>query len=217
MKRQTWFIAIVAGIVLVGFVIFRTSLPRRGVRDRHESASQPGAVSYPEGTTTVPELFDEAISLAENDKISDAEAVYRNVVELEPNNAPGYIGLASSRFSQVDLKEAEKHYRRALSIDPGSSMAMLGLGSVASRRGEHSAALEFYSKALATYPDLSDAHWGLAITYERMGDWNHAAMHYDIFLKLAPQSNLATMARARLTETQRRIGPLRNQSHPAEK
>ena len=207
MNRKRWFFVIVAGIVLVGFVILRTSLARRGVRDRSEIASQPGAVSYPEGTTTVPELFDEARSLVENGKRSDAEAVYRKIVELEPNNAPGYIGLASCRVSQGDLEKAEKHYRRALSIDPDSSMAMLGLGSVAYSRSEHSAALDFYRKALATYPDLPDAHWGLAITYDAMGDSTNAALHYDKFLKLAPQSNLAKTARDRLKETQRPVGP----------
>ena len=217
MTRKSEFIAAVVGIGLVAFLVFRTTLPRHDFDDRREIESQPGAVAYSEGTTTAPELFHEALVLTEKGKISDAEAVYRKVIDREPDNAPGYIGVASCRLAQGDLKEAEKQYRRALSIDAGSSMAMLGLGSVAFQRGDHSTAIDFYRQALAAHPDLPDAHLGLGFSYEEMSDRIHAVEHYRKFLKLAPESNQATTVRAHLSDLQNKLKPPRDPSKSPKK
>ncbi len=212
MKRYDQHIVAAASLILLAGVVmfagrqFRTPEPV-GVRGRVEYPSQPGAVSYDEGSSNFPEMYREAAELTDQGKSNEAEEVYRKIIELEPNSALGYIGLGSCRFEQHDLKGAEENYRRAAALDPKSSMATLGLGSVCRRRNEFQAAIEFYTRALALAPGLPDAHWGLAITYDDIGNRQQAGYHFREFWKLAPDSLLAPRAKSKLVKYEARPDP----------
>jgi Tfp pilus assembly protein PilF len=86
-------------------------------------------------------------------------------------------------------------------------MASLGLGTVFLERHEFEPAIEFYTRALALAPDLPDPHWGLATTYHEMGNRPKAGHHFREFLKLAPDSLLAPLAKSMLAKYEARPDP----------
>ena len=186
----------VAFICAIGVVGCR----RASVTDarRQEIESLPGTTVYSESHSGQPALLLEAKRRLEQQDFTGAEEVYRRITILEPQHAPGHIGLASCRFLQGDLKGAARHYQRALELDGRSTMAAIGLGSVAARSEKYEEAERFYLQALSIDETNADAHWGVALVYESSGKAHEAKEHYQKFLQLAPDSRQAPTARARL-------------------
>ena len=87
MKRRFQPILLITAGLLIGLFVTIKVAPRLSHLDRKEIASLPGAFEYSEGTSRVPELFDEAKAFLENGKVARAETVYRKIITLEPNNA----------------------------------------------------------------------------------------------------------------------------------
>ena len=166
--------------------------------NRKEFEALPGAVGYVEGRSDHPELLQEAVERMEKKDIAGAEEIYRKLISLEPQNVPGYIGLASCRALQKDLDEAEKYYHKALELDERSTMAAIGLGTVALERGKYEEAEKFYLQALSVDQANADAHWGAALAYDAAGQERKAREHYQKFLQLAPNSAQAPAARGKL-------------------
>jgi Flp pilus assembly protein TadD len=171
--------------------------------NRKEFESLPGAVGYVEGHSDYPELLSEAVERLEKNDIAGAEELYRKLISLEPQNALGYVGLASCRDLQKDLDGAEKYYRQALELDGRSTMAAIGLGSVAIERGRYEEAEKFYLQALSVDQANADAHWGAALACDSEGKVKEAIEHYRKFLELAPNSAQAPAARSRLVGLER--------------
>lgn len=165
---------------------------------REEIDSVPGAVSYSESYSGQGELLIEARNKFARQDFAGAEKIYREIISLEPENAPGYIGLASCRLLQKDYDEAEQNYRRALELDERSTMATLGLGAVAVFRNRYEEAANFYQQTLRIDPSNADAHWGAGLAYDRAGKIKEAREHYQRFLQLAPDAGQASQARENL-------------------
>ena len=160
----------------------------------------PGGFKYSEGTSSVTEMHQVAADHLSHSEFAEAEAVYRQIIEIEPDNHNGYVGLGSSLFYQNKLTEAQDAYSKALELSPESAMALIGLGSVAHRNENYEAAIDYYSQALETNDQLADAHWGLAIALEDAGRIEEAIEHFNQVLQLAPDSQIAEYANAKLAD-----------------
>lgn len=148
-----------------------------------------------EGTTTVPEIYNEAdAALAAQDYVR-AQELYRQAIAADPRSAQGYIGLGTALMLSGDATAARSSYQDALARDPNSSSAHIGLGSVESVDGHYQAAVDDYLIVLRARPDDPDAHWGLALAYQSLGDSNRAALHARRFLALVPNSPMAPQLR----------------------
>jgi tetratricopeptide (TPR) repeat protein len=166
--------------------------------DRQELAAVPGAAVSREGVTNQAQLFNEALALLGRRNFVGAESIYREVLVHEPSSAPAYVGIGTVRFQQNDLPGAQKHYARALELDTTSSAAALGLGSVAYSQRRYALAERYYRRALAATGSEADAHWGLGLTHDASGARRKAIEHYAAYVRLAPQSAQAGIARSRI-------------------
>jgi Tfp pilus assembly protein PilF len=187
-------LGVLAALLAIGWLLLRSP------EQRQEFGALPGAVGIQEGTTLNPQLFRDAQDLLASGDVASAEALYRDAVLREPANPAGYIGLGSCRYFQQDYAGAEQNYQKALSLDPQSSMALMGLGSLAQLDGDQHQAIALYERALTINPSLGDVHWGLAVSYDALGNQSKARTHYEQLLELAPGSQYAEQARARLSE-----------------
>jgi tetratricopeptide (TPR) repeat protein len=192
-------ILIFALVPFLAVAIACTRLPKPQDK-REELKSIPGAADYPEGYSDHPDLILQAKEKLERHDIAGAEELYKKVVALEPENAPGYVGLASCRLLQNDLDGAENNYRQALVLDQSSTMAAIGLGTVAYTRGKYQEAAEYYLKALNIDERNADAHWGAGLALDAAGKGKEAAGHYRRFVELAPDSGQAGLARERIAQ-----------------
>lgn len=76
--------------------------------EREEIDSLPGGVTYSDFSSSVPELFEAASDLLADGDFSEAEALYRQIINAEPESPHGYIaipanthGLHRSGFRQL--------------------------------------------------------------------------------------------------------------------
>jgi tetratricopeptide (TPR) repeat protein len=170
------------------------------IRQRQEINDLPGAVIYTDGKSSVSRIYIEATELFEERKFEEAEILYRQIIEIEPDSPSGFIGLGGSLLYQDRLEGAEQAYLRALDLTPQSIGALIGLGSVHYLQGRYFEADELYSQVLELEGNVADAHWGRSIALEQLGKVEEAIYHLERFIELAPDSQLAGDANIRIEE-----------------
>ena len=97
-----------------------------------------------------------------------AETFFQQAIDLDPNFAGGYKGLAlahnnsasvyGTRSAQEAFASAEALARRAVALDPADAEARARLGMTVWMQGEFEAALAEVDRALALSPNLAYAH-----------------------------------------------------------
>jgi tetratricopeptide (TPR) repeat protein len=187
----------VAAVTVAGVALYAWTRGPVG-SERQELAAVPGAAVSREGVTGQAQLFSEALALLGRRNFVGAESVYREVLVHEPSSVPAYVGIGTARFQQNDLAGAQKHYARALELDGTSTAAALGLGSVAYSRRRYTVAEKYYRQALAARGSEADAHWGLGLALDARGARAQAVEHYAAYVRLAPSSAQAGLARSRI-------------------
>ena len=155
----------------------------------------PGGYSYVEGTTQYPLLYKKAANNLNSNDYAQAEEIYRDLIEKEPENSNGYIGLGASLIYQEKFDEAIAAYSHALELNANSAEALVGLGSTFSKIGDYQTALENYLLALELNPNDINAHLGAAIAMQNLGFENDLIIqHLEKIIKIDPSSDVATRA-----------------------
>ena len=90
----------------------------------------------------------EALELHKNGKINEAEKLYFEILEKEPENADvlhllGIISAQKEKFS-----EALIFLKKAVKINPKSQSFQNSLGNIYSKTGDYKKAVSHYKKAL---------------------------------------------------------------------
>ncbi|MFN2143727.1 MAG: tetratricopeptide repeat protein [Anaerolineales bacterium] len=165
-----------------------------------EIENAPGAYTFTEGTTSYPQLYRQAVRHLQQGEYTEAEAVYGDLIEKEPENSNGYIGLGASLNLQGRYAEAREAYLEALEIAPDSVEALIGLGSAFLMQGEYEKAKQQYTRALELALEDPNAHWGLALALERLGETEAASEHLEKVIELSPGTDLAESAHTLLQD-----------------
>jgi len=135
--------------------------------------------------TSASDLFMRGVALEEHPSTHDeAIAIYRKVIELEPEYAAAHINLGTLFYNRQNFVEAEKHYRLAIKIDPRYALAHFDLGNVLDETERIQEAIAAYQTALQLAPTYADAHYNLALAYERQKQPRQALAHWQAYAKL---------------------------------
>jgi len=155
----------------------------------------PGGYSYSDGATNYPMLYKKAAQYLNSNNYVQAEEIYRDLIEKEPENSNGYIGLGASLIYQEKFDKAIAAYSHALELNANSTEALVGLGSTFSKIGDYQTALENYLKALDLNPNDINAHLGAAIAMQNLGFENDLIIqHLEKIIDIDPSSDVATRA-----------------------
>jgi tetratricopeptide (TPR) repeat protein len=87
------------------------------------------------------------VSLSQR-KFAEAEAGFRKVTELEPQNSRGTIGLAQSLLAERKSDDAVRVLQEELTKNPSRPELYLALGDAAARGGQYDLALNEYQDLL---------------------------------------------------------------------
>jgi aspartate beta-hydroxylase len=117
-------------------------------------------------------------SLLKQGKVRDAEALFRRLLETDPDHveALNVIGLAALRDGDVD--GALALLKRAAALDATQSLSWLHLGRAHAAAFELDSAAQAYQAALAREPQLHVARLYLAELQEKRGDTAQAVATY---------------------------------------
>jgi tetratricopeptide (TPR) repeat protein len=124
-------------------------------------------------------------------KWAPAETAFNKCVNLDPDLAAGYLGLAHTAVAQERFSDAAARARRAAALNPQLGEAFFVLGIALARQGQVTPAFRAFEECLRADERFALAHQWLAVLHEQAtGNLNKAAEHR----KLAEQLLKGTKA-----------------------
>ena len=144
----------------------------------------------------------------------EAEKFYRKAIELDPDFALAYAGLADSLSLRIDygdtpflatLEQAQAAVDAALKLDPGLSEAWVSSASVADYRAQYDRAEQMYRRAIELNPNNATAfmwYGGLLVRTLRMDEGQRAL---ERAASLDPLSAIVQMNLADASQSQGRF------------
>jgi len=101
---------------------------------------------------------------------SEALAAHRHVLDLDPENTEGLLGVATAHYDRDEYREAIPYYERYLKLRPDDARTRTDLGTMHLHTGDMVAAVASYREAIRRNPSFLQAHYNLAIAHHRQGD-----------------------------------------------
>jgi TolB-like protein/tetratricopeptide (TPR) repeat protein/DNA-binding winged helix-turn-helix (wHTH) protein len=130
-------------------------------------------------------------------RFATAEAIYRRLVERDPQDADGYIGLGRALEGSGQADGAEAALRRAVAVEPDYWGAHRALGGFLFARGRIADAAASYRKVTELRPASASGFNNLGAALEMQGDLAGAEAAFRSSLQLEPShsaySNLGTV------------------------
>jgi len=118
-------------------------------------------------------------------QLPEAEIIYRQVIEEEPENynALNLFGLLLFQHKRYD--EAIIYVEKAVDINP-IPYFHINLGNIHSAKGDSDKAIDFYKKAIALEPDNADPWFGLGICHKNKKEYDKAIEYYGKAINIKP-------------------------------
>jgi predicted TPR repeat methyltransferase len=119
----------------------------------------------------------QAIAAHQAGHLDEADAAYREVLELTPNNPDALHFMGLLRFQSGDPAAAVQLIARSLDADPGNPNAWNNLANMLSLAGRVTEAQEAYRRVMSLAPERAEAYYNLALSL-RDHDEPGQAVHY---------------------------------------
>ncbi|XGV98016.1 MAG: FkbM family methyltransferase [Leptolyngbya sp. BL-A-14] len=128
--------------------------------------------------------------------LPEAEALYRQVLEQQPDHIAALTWLALIVDRLGRLEESVDYYNRLIAIAPSAEIHS-NLGTVLCRQGRVEEGIAHQEQAIALKPHQPETHYNLGVILAQTGQLEAAIAHYRQVIALAPQysaahNNLAT-------------------------
>jgi Flp pilus assembly protein TadD len=124
--------------------------------------------------------------LAEQGKLPEAIAEYREALQLKPDYPEAHNNLGNALAGQGNLEAAIAEYREALQLKPDYPEAHNNLGAALARQGKLEEAIAEYREALQLKPDYPGAHNNLGAALARQGKLEEAITEFREAIRLKP-------------------------------
>ncbi len=123
---------------------------------------------------TFPNVFSYRLILADlyfqDERFNEAEAVYRQITQIDPTIKEGYWGLGKSLQALGKLKEATEPLLKAASLDPGDANSWFLLAQLYSAGGQYQKAISAFETVINRNPLFPLAHLMLGRVAMQVGN-----------------------------------------------
>ncbi len=184
---------------LGGQVAELANAPAPAVDDAEPAAIADEATEATLGPTAYT-CFVEACAAEDRGELTEAEALYRRALDVDPGLAAAMTNLGNLRHRAGDVAEARGLYERALAHDPSQREARYNLGNLLDDVGETELAIAELRRVCQAAPEFADAHYNLGLALARVGGAAQARVHLERYLELDRGSEWAGRAREFLTQ-----------------
>ena len=150
---------------------------------------------------TIQQAFDLAVQHHESGRLADAEAIYRQILAVEPRHAEALHGVGVIAYQVGRNDVAADSIRQAIALRPNFSAAYDNLGTVLRAQGLLDAAIAAHRQALAITPHDPEAYYNLANALHDQRQLDEAIAAYRQAVALKPDfaeahSNLGNALRS---------------------
>ena len=128
----------------------------------------------------------EGIELHRNGQLQQAELIYQQILQVNPENAEvlHLLGTIAHQIEKYDL--SINLINQAIEIDPNQSSFFNNLGLTLQKRGRFEEAVQAYKQAIDLNSDSSESYYNLGITLNDQGKLEEAIQAYKNVLKINP-------------------------------
>lgn len=134
----------------------------------------------------VAELFQLAVQHHRANRLDEAEQLYRQVIEKQPDYSEALYGLGILAQQKGAFSEAEKFLSAASQVQPNAVKIWFSLGNLRQAQGQLLEAEDAYQKAIALRPDAGTIYNNLGYTLQQQGKWEEAIASYQKALQFQP-------------------------------
>jgi predicted O-linked N-acetylglucosamine transferase (SPINDLY family) len=149
---------------------------------------------------TIQQAFELALQHHQSGRLAEAEAIYRQILAVEPRHADALhlLGVIAHQVGSNDI--AMDLIRQAIALAPGVADYHSNLGEACRAVGQLDEAIAAYRQAIALKPDLPEAHCNLGNALRDKGQLDEAIAAFRQAIALKPQyakahNNLGTALR----------------------
>ncbi len=155
-------------------------------------------------TVTIDKALETAVELHRAGNLSEAEAIYRRILEVEPYHADALhlLGVIANQVGRSDL--GADLITKAIEKNPNNEAYLLNLGNAFRSLGRFDRAVAAYQSSIQLKPDYAEAYNNMGIVYRELSQTVRAMESYRKAVELRPDyaeahNNLGIL----LTETGR--------------
>ena len=189
------------------------ALAAQGVEAMKAGRNDDAITAFTQLTTTVPTCSDcyynLGVAYTNKKDYAQAETAYKKVVELKPDSAEAWTGLANIYNAQkkFDLAaeasaNASKYSGGAAGAGGGSAEALYNQGVILFNAQKFPDAKTQFEAAVKADPNMAMAHYQLGMTALNLGDFAVAVSSLESYLKLDPNGAKAAEVKASLPALQ---------------
>ena len=134
----------------------------------------------------VAETLQLAVQHQRENRYADAEQLYRQVLEKQPDHPEALYGLGMLMQQMGQPQTAEQLLSAASQVQPNSVKIWFSLGNLRQAQGQLPEAETAYQRAIALRPDGVTIYNNLGYTLQQQGKWFEAITCYQKALELQP-------------------------------
>jgi tetratricopeptide (TPR) repeat protein len=133
------------------------------------------------------QIFAEAVTLHRTGRLPEAETLYRQALQNNPNNADALqmLGLLAHQVNRPEA--AIELIERSLALAPNNPFAVCNLAEIKRSIGQFPAAIELFKRAMTLDPTLGAAHVNMAMVLHQLGRLPEALPYAQRGVELSPQ------------------------------
>jgi tetratricopeptide (TPR) repeat protein len=120
------------------------------------------------------------------ERMDDAEALLRRVVEIAPDYVAGWITLGLVQVERAKMLDAIDSYRQATRLSPKNPAAWGGLGNAYAVANYQDKGAEAYARAVSLNPDAPNLQMGYAHILKTLGDQEGSLKAYRAAIAAKP-------------------------------
>jgi predicted O-linked N-acetylglucosamine transferase (SPINDLY family) len=153
----------------------------------------------------IQDLFEKGLQLHQAGELPQAETIYRQVLDVDPDHADANQLLGVIANQTGNYETAAKLISKAIRKNPLVADYHSNLGNALKSLSRLDDAVDSYNKAIVMNPDLAVAHNNLGNTFQELGQPDKAVASYRKALQIAPDY---AEAHSNLADTFRELGRL---------
>jgi len=130
-----------------------------------------------------------------------SEAAYKKALEIDPNSADAYNGLATiyndqKKFAEAKEMSAEAMKRATAGGGSGNADQLYNAGVISWNANDFAKAQEQFAAAVAANPNHAESHFMLGQCNLNLGKLPEAAKEFETYMKIAPTGPNAEKAKS---------------------
>jgi protein O-GlcNAc transferase len=134
------------------------------------------------------DLFIKAEQALQNNEFPKAEALFRQILSIEPGNPDALNYLAVVCFQQGKNEDSLNTFKKLLAVKPDYPDLSFNLANVLKLTGNYDEAANYARKAIEAQPEIADNYNILASVLKLQGNFPEAVKNFQAALKLAPRN-----------------------------